>query len=106
MEKRSLERKDTSAWAQPELCEITLRLWNRYFGRAKDLPGVRELFQSKKREEDEENQAQSYYKKFTNQGPAYFGDLDESDDKLLSFETHAEEEGSSCSTFRLRSMST
>ncbi|KAH9947494.1 pre-mRNA-splicing factor ISY1 [Amylocystis lapponica] len=64
----------------------------KYFGRAKDLPGVKELFQSKKTEEDEENQAQSYYKKFTNQGPAYFGDLDEVDGKLLEYEMHAEEE--------------
>ncbi|EKM56643.1 uncharacterized protein PHACADRAFT_118486 [Phanerochaete carnosa HHB-10118-sp] len=64
----------------------------KYFGRAKDLPGVRELFQSKKKEEDEENQVQAYYKKFMNQGPTYFGDLDESDGKLLEFERHAEEE--------------
>ncbi|GJE86377.1 Isy1 domain-containing protein [Phanerochaete sordida] len=64
----------------------------KYFGRAKDLPGVRELFQSKKKEEDEENQAQAYYKKFTNQGPAYFGDLDEADGSLLEFEQRAEEE--------------
>ncbi|KAG2365226.1 hypothetical protein BDR07DRAFT_1449875 [Suillus spraguei] len=41
-----------------------------YFGRAKDLPGVRELFQSKKREQEEENQALTFYKKFTNQGQA------------------------------------
>jgi len=64
----------------------------KYFGRAKDLPGVRDLFQSKKTEEDEENQAQSYYKKFTNQGPAYFGDMDENDGSLLEYEKEAEEE--------------
>ncbi|KAH9836186.1 pre-mRNA-splicing factor ISY1 [Rhodofomes roseus] len=64
----------------------------KYFGRAKELPGVKELFMSKKKEEDEENQAQSYYKKFTNQGPSYFGDLDEQDGKLLEYEMHAEEE--------------
>ena len=67
----------------------------RYFGRAKDLPGVRELFQSKKKEEDEENLAQTYYKKFTNQGPAYFGDLDEQDGSLLDFERQAEENSAS-----------
>ncbi len=67
----------------------------KYFGRAKDLPGVKELFMSKKTEEDEENKVQNYYKKFQNQGPAYFGDLDETDPdlKLLEFEMHAEEEG-------------
>ncbi|KAJ3013172.1 hypothetical protein NUW54_g1663 [Trametes sanguinea] len=41
----------------------------KYFGRAKELPGVKELFMSKKKEEDEENKVHSYYKKFTNQGP-------------------------------------
>jgi pre-mRNA-splicing factor ISY1 len=65
----------------------------RYFGRAKDLPGVRELFQSRKNEEEEENQALSFYKKFMNQGPAYYGDLDEADGRLLEFEQNAEEEG-------------
>ena len=74
---------------------------NRYFGRAKDLPGVRELFQSKKKEEDEENQAQAYYRKFTNQVPAYYGDLDETDGKLLEFERRAEEEGASPTHFSL-----
>ena len=28
-----------------------------------------------------------------NQGPSYFGDLDESDEKLLEYEQEAEEEG-------------
>jgi pre-mRNA-splicing factor ISY1 len=64
----------------------------KYFGRAKDLPGVRELFQSKKQEEEEENQALAFYKKFMHQGPAYFGDLDEADGKLLEYERQAEEE--------------
>lgn len=64
----------------------------KYFGRAKELPGVKELFQSKKKEEEEESQAQNFYKKFQNQGPAYFGDLDEVDGKLLDFEMHAEDE--------------
>ncbi|KAG2160219.1 Isy1-like splicing factor [Suillus bovinus] len=63
----------------------------KYFGRAKDLPGVRELFQSKKQEQEEENQALSFYSKFMNQGPAYFGDLDEANGKLLEHEREAEE---------------
>ncbi|KAJ7601090.1 pre-mRNA-splicing factor ISY1 [Mycena floridula] len=41
----------------------------KYFGRAKDLPGVRELFMSRKNEEEEENRTLAYYKKFMNQGP-------------------------------------
>ncbi|KAI0265421.1 Isy1-domain-containing protein [Gloeopeniophorella convolvens] len=65
----------------------------KYFGRAKELPGVKELFESRKKEEDEENAAQNFYKKFTNQGPAYFGDLDEADGELLRYEEAAEQEG-------------
>ncbi|KAI0752862.1 Isy1-domain-containing protein [Daedaleopsis nitida] len=64
----------------------------KYFGRAKELPGVKDLFMSKKTEEDEENKVQNYYKKFQNQGPAYFGDLDEADGHLLEYEMHAEDE--------------
>jgi len=64
----------------------------KYFGRAKELPGVRELFQSRKIEDDEANQTLAYYKKFMNQGPAYYGDLDEQDDILLESERLAEEE--------------
>jgi len=66
---------------------------HRYFGRAKELPGVKELFESRKKEEDEENATQTFYKKFTNQGPAYFGDLDEADGELLKYEEAAEQEG-------------
>ncbi|KIY44803.1 Isy1-like splicing factor [Fistulina hepatica ATCC 64428] len=64
----------------------------KYFGRAKDLPGVRELFQSKKKEEEEENIALAYYRKFMNQGPSYYGDMDEADAQLLEFERAAEQE--------------
>ncbi|KAA1475308.1 pre-mRNA-splicing factor ISY1 [Dentipellis sp. KUC8613] len=64
----------------------------KYFGRAKELPGVRELFESRKKEEDEENATFNFYKKFTNQGPQYFGDLDEADGALLQYEREAEEE--------------
>ncbi|EIW78160.1 Isy1-domain-containing protein [Coniophora puteana RWD-64-598 SS2] len=64
----------------------------KYFGRAKELPGVKELFQSRKKDEEEENQALAYYRKFTNQGPAYFGDLDENDGSLLDYERAAEDQ--------------
>lgn len=66
---------------------------SRYFGRAKDLPGVRELFQSRKKEEEEENQVFAFYKKFLNQGPVYYGDLDDNDQNLLHYERQAEVEG-------------
>lgn len=64
----------------------------KYFGRAKDLPGVRELFQSRKKEEEEENQVFAFYKKFLNQGPVYYGDLDDNDQNLLHYERQAEAE--------------
>ncbi|KAF9045181.1 Isy1-like splicing factor [Panaeolus papilionaceus] len=64
----------------------------KYFGRAKDLPGVRELFESRKKDEEEESEAVSYYKKFMNQGPAYYGDLDEVNSKVLDYEREAEDE--------------
>ena len=35
----------------------------------------------------------AHYKRFMNQGPAYYGDLDEADGKLLAYEREAEEEG-------------
>jgi pre-mRNA-splicing factor ISY1 len=66
---------------------------HRYFGRAKELPGVKELFESRKKEEDEENATSNFYKRFTNQGPAYFGDLDEADGGLLKYEEAAEQAG-------------
>ena len=78
---------------------MPIRIFRRYFGRAKELPGVKELFESRKKEEDEENATQSFYKKYTNQGPAYFGDLDEVDGELLKYEEEAEQAGTqSCSS--------
>lgn len=62
----------------------------KYFGRAKELPGVKELFESKAKEEDEDKATAEFYKKFTNNGPAYYGDLDEADGELLEFEKQAE----------------
>lgn len=59
---------------------------------------MKELFQSRAKEEDEENQAKAYYKKFSGQGPAYYGDLDETDGTLLEYEKEAEEAGVSMST--------
>ncbi|KAG5715673.1 hypothetical protein E4T56_gene498 [Termitomyces sp. T112] len=62
------------------------------FGRAKDIPGVCELFQRRKKKEEEENQALAFYKKFMNQGPPYYCDLDENDGTILQYERAAEEE--------------
>lgn len=54
---------------------------------------MKELFQGRKKDEDEENMAKTFFNRFTNQGPAYFGDLDEQNDELLKFELEAEQEG-------------
>ncbi|EJD01865.1 Isy1-domain-containing protein [Fomitiporia mediterranea MF3/22] len=64
----------------------------KYFGRAKELPGVKELFQGRKKEQDEEDKMHAFYKKFTGQGPSYYGDLDEKDGELLKYERSQEEE--------------
>ncbi|KAJ6492226.1 Isy1-like splicing factor [Mycena sanguinolenta] len=64
----------------------------KYFGRAKELPGVRELFQSRKKDEEEDNLALEFYRKFQNQGPSYYGDADETDGSLLAFEQKAQDE--------------
>jgi len=63
----------------------------KYFGRAKDLPGVRELFK-KSTEVPEEELSYAFYKKFQNQGSEYYGDLDEADETLLQYEKAAEED--------------
>ncbi|KAG8725436.1 NineTeen Complex (NTC) component [Ceratobasidium sp. 428] len=63
----------------------------KYFGRAKELPGVKELFQRNTEKEDEENKVYAYYKKYLDQGPAYFGDFDEDDEELLRYEKETEE---------------
>ncbi|WFD32298.1 NineTeen Complex (NTC) component [Malassezia sp. CBS 17886] len=66
----------------------------RYFGRAKDLPGVRELFERSKQQEAE---AKSYradrYRRFQNQTGAYYGNDDEKDGSLLAEESASESLG-------------
>ncbi|KAJ9477421.1 Pre-mRNA-splicing factor ISY1 [Pseudozyma hubeiensis] len=62
----------------------------KYFGRAKDLPGVKELFTS--REEDEEGRRrEERFERFRNLPPSYYGDEDEDDGVLLDEEGKAEE---------------
>ncbi|KAA1101732.1 NineTeen Complex (NTC) component [Puccinia graminis f. sp. tritici] len=65
----------------------------KYFGRAKELPGVKELFEgaSKQQEElDGLKKTDDVYQMFKNQGPSYFGDLDEygaEGEQLLKYES-------------------
>ncbi|WFD43015.1 NineTeen Complex (NTC) component [Malassezia psittaci] len=66
----------------------------KYFGRAKELPGVKELFN---RSEEQEKQLESYrsqrFRRFQNQSGAYFGNEDETDPELLAEEVEAENYG-------------
>lgn len=61
----------------------------KYFGRAKDLPGVKELFTSQKA--DEAGRSEERYERFRNLPPSYYGDEDEDDGLLLEQERSAEE---------------
>ncbi|KAJ9100659.1 hypothetical protein QFC21_003704 [Naganishia friedmannii] len=64
----------------------------KYFGRAKDLPGVKELFQRGAVAETEDAARFSSFQKFRNQGGEYYGDLDEVDPELVKEEEEMEVE--------------
>jgi len=65
----------------------------KYFGRAKELPGVKELFEQTVAEQSElESYKNQRVSIFSSQGPDYYGDADEQDGKLLIEERQAEEE--------------
>ncbi|KAK4050532.1 NineTeen Complex (NTC) component [Microbotryomycetes sp. JL221] len=65
----------------------------KYFGRAKDLPGVKELFANAAAETEE---AEKYKHKrhtiFSDPGPNYWGEQDDEDEGLLKAERDMEEE--------------
>lgn len=64
----------------------------KYFGRAKDLPGVKEMLNRSVEEEAEMESFRSLkYKRFAHQPPSYYGDEDEDDGLILAAE-EAEEE--------------
>lgn len=71
-------------WADP---------WYRYFGRAKDLPGVKELFQRGAIQETEDAARFSSFQKFRDNGDDYYGNLDEVDPELVKEEEEMEVEG-------------
>ncbi|KAI3628806.1 ISY1 [Malassezia furfur] len=66
----------------------------KYFGRAKELPGVKEMFN---RTAEQEKELESYrtqkFRRFQNQSGAYFGNEDEHDGKLLAEEVESEDLG-------------
>lgn len=67
----------------------------KYFGRAKELPGVKELFSSAQKDQDELTSYKTQrYAAFEHVGPEYYGDLgDEAEDAMMRAEREAEEEG-------------
>lgn len=71
----------------------------KYFGRAKELPGVKELFEGASKQQvelDSLKRNDDAYPMFKNQGPSYFGDLDEygpDGQDLLNYESLREKEG-------------
>lgn len=67
----------------------------RYFGRAKDLPGVKELFQRGAVQETEDNARYASFQKFRNNGDDYYGNLDEVNPELVKEEEEMEVEGMS-----------
>jgi hypothetical protein len=100
MEKRSLETKATSRQhilnqqrgaAQTYSCE------NRYFGRAKDLPGVRELFEA----DVPEPVKKSRYEMIKSVDADYYGYRDEDDGILVAVEAEEEKRGKNAPFERL-----
>jgi pre-mRNA-splicing factor ISY1 len=72
----------------------------RYFGRAKELPGVKELFERQERPEDDDGarkggEKRSELRQKVDAG--YYGyNLDEEDGTLLAYEAESRRSGSSC----------
>lgn len=67
----------------------------KYFGRAKDLPGVKELFERAAQEQDDEQQQDARlekFRRFQDLPAEYYGDHDEDDGVLLAQEQQHEEE--------------
>ncbi|KIR42911.1 pre-mRNA-splicing factor ISY1 [Cryptococcus deuterogattii 99/473] len=58
----------------------------KYFGRAKELPGVKELFTRSTQQATEESARTASFQMFRHQGPDYYGDEDELDKELVDSE--------------------
>ena len=91
--------------------------FNRYFGRAKELPGVREMFNKggtylplpfrfeadlAAKAATEESARNASFQKFRNQGTEYYGDNDELDGDLLAEEDELARKGTNTSLFHHR----
>lgn len=65
----------------------------KYFGRAKELPGVKELFTRSTQQATEESARTASFQMFRHQGPDYYGDEDELDKELIDSEDVQAREG-------------
>ncbi|BEI92973.1 uncharacterized protein CcaverHIS019_0506010 [Cutaneotrichosporon cavernicola] len=61
----------------------------KYFGRARELPGVKEMFEKGAKAATEESARNASFQMFRNQGTDYYGDLDEMDPSLAGEEDAA-----------------
>ncbi|GMK55806.1 hypothetical protein CspeluHIS016_0208620 [Cutaneotrichosporon spelunceum] len=61
----------------------------KYFGRARELPGVKEMFEKGAKAATEESARNASFQMFRNQGTDYYGDLDEMDASLAGEEDAA-----------------
>ncbi|CAK9781455.1 Isy1-domain-containing protein [Cutaneotrichosporon oleaginosum] len=61
----------------------------KYFGRARELPGVKEMFEKGAKAATEESARNTSFQMFRNQGTDYYGDLDEMDPSLAGEEDAA-----------------
>lgn len=64
----------------------------KYFGRAKDLPGVKEMFNKGAQQASEESARNASFQMFLNQGPDYYGDNEESAELLAEEDELARKE--------------
>ncbi|OXB33421.1 pre-mRNA-splicing factor ISY1 [Cryptococcus neoformans] len=65
----------------------------KYFGRAKELPGVKELFTRSTQQATEESARTASFQMFRHQGPDYYGDEDELNKELIDSEDVQAREG-------------
>lgn len=92
---KSLVREDTSELGLTvSICDAYMfYLSARYFGRAKELPGVKELFTRSTQQATEESARTASFQMFRHQGPDYYGDEDELDKELVDSEDAEAREG-------------
>ena len=79
-------KRGSAAMVDDEGKEVPGTRGYKYFGRAKELPGVKEMFTKGAQQASEESARNASFQMFRNQGPDYYGDNDEMDEALLAEE--------------------